>query len=109
MCVLSAPSRAQCCPHLRHQPAVLRTKKMRGGCFRRQPHQPAVFRQFLFHPQTLFSFKSLPENAPVLTQVKGALERALMANRFRKEFVQLYIKTHVKNAELRVEKVPQML
>lgn len=32
-----------------------------------------------------------------------------MANRFRKEFVQLYVKTHVKNAELRVEKVLQTM
>lgn len=29
-----------------------------------------------------------------------------MASRFRKEFVDVYINTHVKNAELRVAKVP---
>lgn len=29
-----------------------------------------------------------------------------MASRFRKEFVDVYVKTYVKNAELRVEKVP---
>ena len=28
-----------------------------------------------------------------------------MARRFRKEFVKLFIKTHISNAELRVEKV----
>ena len=40
-----------------------------------------------------------------LEKVKGAPERALMARRFRKEFVKLFIKTHISNAELRVEKV----
>lgn len=29
----------------------------------------------------------------------------MMASRFRKEFVDVYVKTYVKNAELRVEKV----
>lgn len=28
-----------------------------------------------------------------------------MASRFRREFVDMYVKTHVKNAELRVAKV----
>lgn len=30
-----------------------------------------------------------------------------MASRFRKEFVDVYVKTYVKNAELRVAKVPE--
>lgn len=42
----------------------------------------------------------------MFVQVKGALERALMASRFRKEFVDVYVTTYVKNAELRVAKVP---
>ena len=42
-------------------------------------------------------------------QVKGALERALMATRFRKEFVDVYVKTYVNNAKLRVAKVPKTM
>ncbi|CAM9187342.1 unnamed protein product, partial [Hapterophycus canaliculatus] len=48
------------------------------------------------------------ESAPKPRKVRGALERAVMTNRFRKDFVQLYIKTHVKNAELRVAKMLEL-
>eukprot|EP00752_Nemacystus_decipiens_P010357 g9227.t1 len=41
-------------------------------------------------------------------KVKGALERALMASRFRKEFVNVYVKTYVKSAELRVTKMLEL-
>lgn len=40
-----------------------------------------------------------------MIQIRGAPERALMARRFRKEFVELFIQTTISNAEVRVRKV----
>ncbi|CAM9946768.1 unnamed protein product, partial [Ectocarpus sp. 8 AP-2014] len=48
------------------------------------------------------------EPNPKPRKVKGALERALMASKFRREFVDMYVKTHVKNAELRVAKMLEL-
>lgn len=40
-----------------------------------------------------------------MLQIRGAPERALMARRFRKEFIELFIQTTISNAEVRVKKV----
>lgn len=44
-------------------------------------------------------------NIGSVVQIRGALERALMARRFRKEFVEMFIKRHIENTERRVQKV----